>query len=160
MPICEKGESEKVCLHGVLPSVNTMVLPCDLHWDVTGITKSDSPSLPAVLHDKAGVQSKGAQLLARRAEIEAALEALAAIPERQGTGMACGSGGATSATVKSKKPAKLTKGRKPRLLHAKVNSSLVVDSWKFASAAGSLWEECHGWGEFSPVSVLGSSVLL
>jgi hypothetical protein len=32
-----------------------MVLPCDLHWDVTGITKSDSPSLPAVLHDKAGV---------------------------------------------------------------------------------------------------------
>jgi hypothetical protein len=32
--------------------VNTIVLPCDLHWDVTGITKSDSP----VLHDKAGFQ--------------------------------------------------------------------------------------------------------
>jgi hypothetical protein len=28
--------------------VNTIVLPCDLHWDVTGITKSDPP-LPAVL---------------------------------------------------------------------------------------------------------------
>jgi hypothetical protein len=43
-----EGESEKVCLHGVLPSMNTIVLPCDLHWDVTGITKSDSPPLPAV----------------------------------------------------------------------------------------------------------------
>jgi hypothetical protein len=30
-------------LHGVLPSANTIVLPGDLHWDVTGITKSDSP---------------------------------------------------------------------------------------------------------------------
>jgi hypothetical protein len=35
--------------------VNTIVLPCDLHWDVTGITKSDSPPLPdIVLHDEAG----------------------------------------------------------------------------------------------------------
>jgi hypothetical protein len=35
--------------------VNTIVLPCDLHWDVTGITKSDSPPLPGiVLHDEAG----------------------------------------------------------------------------------------------------------
>jgi len=34
--------------------VNAIVLPCDLHWDVTGITKSDSLPLPAVLHDVAG----------------------------------------------------------------------------------------------------------
>jgi hypothetical protein len=38
----DKGESEKVSLHGILPSVNIIVLPCDLHWDVTGITESNS----------------------------------------------------------------------------------------------------------------------
>jgi hypothetical protein len=48
--------------------VNTIVLPCDLHWDVTGITKSDSPPLPAVLHDVAG-----AQFLDRPRRREAAL---------------------------------------------------------------------------------------
>jgi L-serine/L-threonine ammonia-lyase len=32
-----------------------------------------------------------------------------------------------------------------------------TDSLAQSLAAGSLWEECHGWGEFSPVSVLGSS---
>jgi hypothetical protein len=48
----------------------------------------------------------------------------------------CGSGGATSATVKSKKPAKLTKRRKSSLLYARVNSSLVAGLWKFASATG------------------------
>jgi hypothetical protein len=36
-----RAKSEKVSLHGVLPSVNTIVLPCDLHWDVTGITESE-----------------------------------------------------------------------------------------------------------------------
>jgi hypothetical protein len=34
--------------------VNTIVLPCDLYWDVTGITKNDSPALPAILHDEGG----------------------------------------------------------------------------------------------------------
>jgi hypothetical protein len=31
---------------GVLPSVNIILLSCDLHWDVTGITKVIRPHCP------------------------------------------------------------------------------------------------------------------
>jgi hypothetical protein len=52
--------------------VNTIVLPCDVHWDVIGITKSDSPTLPAVLHDEGG-----ATFLHRRERRKAARAILA-----------------------------------------------------------------------------------
>jgi hypothetical protein len=36
--------------------VNTIVLPCDLHWDVTGITKVIRHRCPLPFYDKAGAQ--------------------------------------------------------------------------------------------------------
>jgi hypothetical protein len=41
--------------------VNTIVLPCDLHWDVTGITKVIRHRCPLPFYDKAGVQFRDDQ---------------------------------------------------------------------------------------------------